>query len=249
MTLRWTIYCHIHTDSGRRYIGLTKLTMMKRWNQHVANANRKTGKGCLHFWNAIRKYGKNTFSHQILEVCSSIEEANEAEQAWIESFTATNPDFGFNLMRGGYKWVGLTRDSKAESSSRAKKLWQDPDYRIRVSTAVSKSNKSPERIAALISRNKSMTLSSDARHRIIQSNINRVCTEETRKRLSKIGTGRKMSSEVIMKTSAAHHLLPKKTHCKHGHSLQDAWLRSNGERLCRICSKLRKISQRLKKAA
>ena len=249
MTLRWIIYCHTHTDSGRRYIGLTKLTMMKRWNQHVANANRKTGKGCLRFWNAIRKYGKDAFSHQILEICSSIEEANEAEQAWIASFSVTNNNFGFNLMRGGYKWAGLNIDSKAESSARTKKLWEDPNYRNRVSSASSKFNKSPERIAALISRNKSMILSDDARSRIIQSNINRVCAEETRKRLSEIGTGRKMSPEAIAKTSMAHRLLPKKTHCKYGHSLDDAWLRSNGERLCRTCSKLRKAFQRLKNVA
>ena len=31
---------------------------------------KKTGKGCTHFWNAIRKYGKDAFTHEVLEVCT-----------------------------------------------------------------------------------------------------------------------------------------------------------------------------------
>lgn len=45
--VRYTVYCHIHIESGRRYVGLTKLTMMKRWNQHVYNAESKKGRGAL----------------------------------------------------------------------------------------------------------------------------------------------------------------------------------------------------------
>ena len=77
--IRYTIYCHTHTESGRRYIGLTKLTMMKRWNSHIYTANHvKNGKLAAtgHFPNAIRKYGKDAFSHEVLEVCSTLEEAN-----------------------------------------------------------------------------------------------------------------------------------------------------------------------------
>lgn len=42
--------------------------MMKRWNQHLANATKKRGKGCRHFWNAIRLYGPGAFSHEVLEI-------------------------------------------------------------------------------------------------------------------------------------------------------------------------------------
>jgi len=96
----WTIYCHIHIESGRRYIGQTKKTWRQRWDQHVCQAkSAKNGYG--HFRNAIRKYGKEAFSHQVLESCSTIEAANEAEDAWIESFSTRDPEFGFNLARGG----------------------------------------------------------------------------------------------------------------------------------------------------
>jgi hypothetical protein len=98
---KWTVYCHTHIESGRRYIGLTKKTMMFRWNQHLSNAMHKHGKGCAHFWNAIRKYGKEAFAHEILETCTSLKDANTAEQKWIDFHDTRNPEKGFNLARGG----------------------------------------------------------------------------------------------------------------------------------------------------
>jgi hypothetical protein len=90
----WTIYCHTHVDSGRRYVGLTSRSMERRWSQHVAQAKTSRG-GRWHFPNAIRKYGKNAFSHEILEICYSLEEANTAEDKWINHFDARNPERGF----------------------------------------------------------------------------------------------------------------------------------------------------------
>lgn len=101
MTTRWTIYSHMHLESGRRYIGLTKKTMLERWNNHVLNAKSKAGKGCRLFWNAIRKYGPEAFSHEVLEVCDTLEEANLREEHWIDLYGTRNPVRGFNLMRGG----------------------------------------------------------------------------------------------------------------------------------------------------
>jgi group I intron endonuclease len=101
MDTRWTIYCHTHVESGRRYIGLTKKTILQRWNNHVLNAHKKTGKGCRYFWSAIRKYGKDAFSHEVLEYCSTLEVANQAEEAWVEFYETRNQEKGFNLAKGG----------------------------------------------------------------------------------------------------------------------------------------------------
>ncbi len=115
---QWTVYCHIHVESGRRYVGLTKKRMLQRWNEHVWNAGAKRGKGCRHFWNAIRKYGKDAFFHEILEVCGTLEEANTAEEKWILHFDTRNPDFGFNLARGG-----------SHTPHPVKNPWDRPEYR------------------------------------------------------------------------------------------------------------------------
>jgi hypothetical protein len=96
----YTVYCHTHIESGRRYIGLTKKTVMQRWNQHVYTSTRNRG-GWSHFANAIRKYGKDAFVHEVLAKYSSLQRANAAERRFIKKFKTTDPMFGFNLAPGG----------------------------------------------------------------------------------------------------------------------------------------------------
>ena len=180
--IKWTIYCHIHIESGRRYVGLTKLTMMKRWNRHVYNAfyskktNGKTYK-TSHFVNAIRKYGKDSFSHYTLEVCSSLEDANFMEDKWIELLETRNPRFGFNIEKGGTHiphpirnpWdrpefrdkvsTAIKKRSQdpiiqMKHSIASKYMWQDPEYRVKISASKAKSqSKNPEfraKISAIV---------------------------------------------------------------------------------------------------
>lgn len=124
MTL-YTLYCHTHIESGRRYVGLTKKTMMHRWNRHVHSANwRRKGKGVSHFANAIRKYGEDAFSHEVLEICKDLEVANLAEACWIEFYETRNPKKGFNLMPGG----GFQPHPVSNP-------WDRPEFRIKMAEA------------------------------------------------------------------------------------------------------------------
>jgi hypothetical protein len=119
----WTVYCHIHRTTGRRYVGLTSQDWKKRWNQHISRSKRSKG-GRWHFPNAVRKYGKDAFDHEVLEVCDTLEEANTAEVRWIEHFDSTNPEKGFNLLKGGPQTQYL----------RSNNPWDDPEYRDRMSS-------------------------------------------------------------------------------------------------------------------
>jgi hypothetical protein len=97
--------------------------MMERWNRHVYDANKfRNGKplNMAHFPNAIRKYGKEAFAHEILEKCSTLELANRAEIRWIEHYKTRNPLFGFNLARGGSSKPIVGRNP-----------WDRPDYRAK----------------------------------------------------------------------------------------------------------------------
>lgn len=130
----WTIYCHTHVESGRRYIGLTKKTMLQRWNQHAYCAFRKVGKGCAHFWNAIRLYGKDAFSHEVLRQCASLEEANAYEAYFIDLFRTRDPELGFNLEPGG----------KHEPHPIRKNPWDDPAFREKNLPGFVAAGQSPE---------------------------------------------------------------------------------------------------------
>jgi len=115
---RWTIYCHTHIESGRRYIGLTSHTMMHRWNQHCSQAKNSKG-GRWYFPNAIRKYGKDAFSHEVLAMSRDLEGANATEEAIIEQENTRDPKFGFNLMKGGSHTPHPIRRNP----------WDRPEYR------------------------------------------------------------------------------------------------------------------------
>jgi len=111
----------MHIESGRRYVGLTKHTMLHRWNQHCAQA-KSSKDGRWHFPNAIRKYGKGAFSHEILEVCHDLDVANLAEECWIELLDTRDPLKGFNLAKGGAHGV---------PSGPRKNPWDDPEFRLK----------------------------------------------------------------------------------------------------------------------
>lgn len=119
----WTIYCHIHIESGRRYIGLTSRSWQSRWKNHCYAAKSSKG-GRWHFPNAIRKYGKEAFSHEVLEICHSLEVANLAEECWISFYETRDPEKGFNLVKGGQHVPHPIR----------KNPWDDPEYRAKIHT-------------------------------------------------------------------------------------------------------------------
>ncbi|MBP3801390.1 MAG: hypothetical protein J6I85_05165 [Clostridia bacterium] len=53
------------------------------------------------FYSAIQKYGWNNFSHEILYTNLSLEEANYKEAELIQKYQTTNPQYGYNIEKGG----------------------------------------------------------------------------------------------------------------------------------------------------
>ena len=127
LTPIWTLYCHTHVESGRRYIGLTRKTMMHRWHQHVSQA--KCLKGTFsHFINAINKYGKDAFLHEVLAQSWTLEGANATEQELIVQYKTQNPEMGFNVMRGGdHVPLPIRRNP-----------WDRPDFRAKMQSHVAR---------------------------------------------------------------------------------------------------------------
>ena len=55
----------------------------------------------LHIQRAIKKYGVENFTRDILEWCETKEKLNEREVYWIKTLDARNPDVGYNIVAGG----------------------------------------------------------------------------------------------------------------------------------------------------
>jgi len=101
----WIIYKHtllISENAGKAYIGQTCTSTKDRWH------NGKGYRNCTIFWRAIKKYGWDNFSHEILEDgINSRELANEREIFWISFFNTYLGNAncnGYNMTRGGSYW-------------------------------------------------------------------------------------------------------------------------------------------------
>lgn len=68
----------------------------ERFKQHISAAN---GGSELRFHQAIRKYGCENFSSEIIDVCENETELNEKEIYWIQSYDTYNN--GYNMTEGG----------------------------------------------------------------------------------------------------------------------------------------------------
>lgn len=98
MSIVFTIYCHTHKRSLRRYIGLTRETPATRWTNHLSAARRgERGPFC----DAIRAHGGAAFRCDVLEVLPTERAAQAAEAWWIKLFGSNDLRHGFNVSPGG----------------------------------------------------------------------------------------------------------------------------------------------------
>lgn len=92
---RYCVYKHTNLINNKVYIGQTCQKPEYRWGSK--GQNYKSG----HFRSAIDKYGWNNFSHEILYDDLTSEEANRLETELIIKYNSDNPEYGYNLDKGG----------------------------------------------------------------------------------------------------------------------------------------------------
>lgn len=91
----YTVYCHINKINGKKYVGITKRPVEKRWQ----NGTGYNGKSF--FRKAVNKYGWDNFSHEIIASNLNKQEAENFERLLIKKLDTTNDNFGYNIALGG----------------------------------------------------------------------------------------------------------------------------------------------------
>lgn len=94
------IYKITNKISGKSYIGQTRTSLSERMNKHYSRANTDATTG-IDF--AIKKYGKENFSVEVLKECKE-EELDNLERYYIEFYDTYNN--GYNLTLGGQDGLG-----------------------------------------------------------------------------------------------------------------------------------------------
>jgi group I intron endonuclease len=248
----WTIYCHTHIDSKRRYIGLTSRTWQRRWSDHI-NAAKSSKGGRWHFPNAIRKFGSQAFSHEVLEICETLEEANLAEAKWIDHFNSRDPQLGFNLAKGGEHTPHPIRKNpwdRPEFRERMleinKKVWGDPNIRGKISISLKETLTDPQILASMSERAKKQWNDPDSRAKGIEATKKKSKDPNFRKKLSDKWLDPVFRDRCSAGPIAARASQASKTHCKHGHeyTLENTRRDREGGRECRICHNLSKVKNK-----
>lgn len=99
------LYKITNIKTNKIYIGYTGNSIKKRWGDHINNALKYKVKG--KFYNAIRKYGKNSFKVEQICKCRGVKEfAWNIETYFIAKFDSTNSKNGYNTQKKGGGGLG-----------------------------------------------------------------------------------------------------------------------------------------------
>jgi group I intron endonuclease len=128
------LYLLTNIVNGKRYVGVS-VDPPARWRQHKWAALRAGAKSAL--YNAIRKYGAESFKLSILEWCDSRERASDLEKRWIRVCDSrVTGGHGYNISEGG-DGAPQTPESRARISAtkRASGYQHSVETRQRISVA------------------------------------------------------------------------------------------------------------------
>ena len=94
------VYVITHIATSRHYVGKT-VDHRERWTEHRRIARHPHDDAFSKVHAALRKYGPDSFTFQVIEEHASEAEAFEAEAWWIEFLRSNVRGYGFNLDGGG----------------------------------------------------------------------------------------------------------------------------------------------------
>ena len=171
------IYRIDNLDNGNFYIGQTRMTLSKRFNDHKSEARR--GLVMVTLYNAMRKYGVDMFTMEDVEVLQAATQEelvrllNEREMYYISTLAPPYNEAPGGLGHTGVKWT----DERRANFKRLMSGENNPNYR--------------------------KPLSADTKEKLSASLKGRTITEETRKKTSYTMKGVPKSEETKKRMSLA----------------------------------------------
>jgi len=119
------IYLTTNNINGKQYIG------QKKSNEFLGN--KYLGSGRV-FTRAVKKYGRENFTVELLEKCKDANELNEREIYWIEYYNAFESEHFYNLCKGGCGCSGRkhTEEEKHKISENQKGNKRNDDCKLKL---------------------------------------------------------------------------------------------------------------------
>ena len=232
---KYLVYCHT-SPSGKKYVGITCQSVENRWKNGKGYLEYGKGKPQFNkkFINAIKKYGWDSFKHEIIEDnIPDLKTANERERFWISFYDSFNNGYNATIGGDGSESHIVTKETRTKISKANKGMvaWNKgiactPEMRKHLS----ETNKGKPSYTRTLEHKSKMSKAQKGKHNI---------SEETRQRLSEshkgqpgYWTGKQRSRELKEKLGTPVEMYDLKTlkTIKLFYSMKEAadWLVQNG---------------------
>lgn len=110
------IYKITNVKNNKVYIGQTiKRLASIRFSNHVYKLTRNKHAN-EHLQRAWNKYGRDSFTFEVIETCLTLDAVDEREVYWISFYKATNTEFGYNKSLGGHGTHSVSDETRRRIS-------------------------------------------------------------------------------------------------------------------------------------
>ena len=176
--MKHCVYKITNNVNNKIYIGYTSQVVRRRFQKHLSEAfiNNKSPR----LYNAIRKYGADSFRVETLHVFADQQSAFDMEGQLIKELNTQDDSIGYNVADGGEG--GVT-----------------PEMAENISKALRGRKHSKEHVAKLPQNQKGFkpNLSEETRRKRAENARNRIVKDETREKCRLIHLGKKKTPEQI----------------------------------------------------
>ena len=184
------VYIHINKINNKKYVGITKTSLEKRWGK---NGSEYTRDKSSVFGRAIEKYGWENFTHEVFANNLNKERACALEVMLIEMFRTMDRMYGYNIQPGGQLGnAGVVFSEESRIKMREAKIGRKL------------TDEHKERISESLKGHRPPNFTEESKEKLRLANIGKTLSDDTKAKISATLTGITRSEETRQKMSDNH---------------------------------------------
>lgn len=184
----FTAYVATNVVTGKKYVGITSVTVADRWRRHIAEARRRYRNGPMQW--ALRKHGQTAFEVVAAACSRSWADIYAVERVLIAQEGSRSPG-GYNLTDGGQGVLGLRHSP--ESVRRQSELARGRRHTEETKRLIGKGARgrkhSPEATAAISAARKGKKLSAEHRLKLSEAKLGKKLPPRSVEHCERISSG------------------------------------------------------------
>jgi len=142
------IYLIVNHVTGKYYVGQHKGNNLKRYLQQKFGHAKRGESSRSYLYNSMRKHGREAFTiHALLSDVQTKAELDQHEKNFIAFLKSQDPEYGYNICRGGEGFTGPhSEEAKKKNAAASRLMWQRPGIRDNFKTKMTGHDTSSETI-------------------------------------------------------------------------------------------------------